>query len=81
MFSRPGLPCPPARPHAACTWLPRARCSGGGSWMGIEEDAIRALRSKNILLVAAAGNEEQNLDTTPSYPASYNLDNIIAGGQ
>lgn len=32
----------------------------------------------DILFVAAAGNENTNDDTTPSYPASFNLSNIIS---
>jgi subtilisin family serine protease len=32
----------------------------------------------NILFVAAAGNENTNDDTTPSYPASFDLSNIIS---
>jgi subtilisin family serine protease len=32
----------------------------------------------NILFVAAAGNESTNDDITPSYPASFNLSNIVS---
>jgi subtilisin family serine protease len=32
----------------------------------------------NVLFVAAAGNEETNNDITPSYPASFDLPNIIS---
>ena len=39
------------------------------------EDAIRASR---LLFVAAAGNEANNNDNNPSYPASYQLDNIVS---
>lgn len=48
---------------------------GGGPPSQAEYDAIRA---SDMVFVAAAGNEGRNNDTTPSYPASYNLDNIIA---
>ena len=42
-------------------------------------DALQSLRSAGILFVAACGNSGNNNDTTtPIYPASYDLDNIIA---
>jgi subtilisin family serine protease len=42
-------------------------------------DAINSLRQAGILFVAACGNSTNNNDTTtPIYPASFNLDNIIA---
>jgi len=48
---------------------------GGGPYSQTEYDAIRASRS---IFVAAAGNDGSNNDTTPSYPASYNLNNIVS---
>lgn len=48
---------------------------GGGSPNQAVEDAIRASR---LLFIAAAGNEGNNNDNNPSYPASYQLDNIIS---
>ena len=50
---------------------------GGAVPVADEFDAINRLRSVDVLLVAAAGNETSNLDKKPSYPASYDLDNII----
>ncbi|MEW6417168.1 MAG: S8 family serine peptidase [Nitrospirota bacterium] len=41
-------------------------------------EAIEYAQSKNVLFVAAAGNEGNNNDTNPFYPASYNLTNIIS---
>jgi subtilisin family serine protease len=41
-------------------------------------DAINRARTNGILFVAAAGNDQSNNDSTPHYPSSYNLDNIIA---
>lgn len=38
----------------------------------------RTIAASSMLFVVAAGNETRNTDITPSYPASYNLDNIIA---
>ena len=41
-------------------------------------DAISATRSFNHVFVASAGNNGANSDSLPSYPAAYNLDNIIS---
>jgi subtilisin family serine protease len=41
-------------------------------------NAIAALREAGILVVAAAGNDAVDTDVAPHYPASYNLDNIVA---
>lgn len=50
------------------------------SWGGSGySNAIRdAIARSHHLFVAAAGNDNSNNDTTPSYPASYDLDNIVA---
>jgi thermitase len=42
------------------------------------EDAIRAAGEAGILFVAAAGNNSNDNDKFPHYPASYNLPNIIS---
>jgi subtilisin family serine protease len=41
-------------------------------------DAIASARDAGILFVAACGNSQGNNDVEPLYPASYDLDNIIA---
>jgi len=41
-------------------------------------DAIASARDADIIFVAAAGNSAGNNDAAPLYPASYDLDNIIA---
>ena len=54
--------------------------SGGGPEPALEELRIlKEAEKKGILIVAAAGNEESNIDQKKSayYPASYGLSNII----
>ncbi len=51
---------------------------GGGGYSQSLYDAIASSRSIGHVFVAAAGNNGSNNDSTPFYPASYNLDNIIA---
>ena len=41
-------------------------------------DAITASRDAGVLFVAAAGNEYNDNDIMPAYPASYKIDNIIS---
>ncbi len=43
-----------------------------------DKDLISALGKEGIIFVTAAGNSGNNNDQTPTYPASYNLDNIIS---
>jgi len=50
---------------------------GGGGYSKAIEDAIVYARDKGVIFVAAAGNENNNNDTNPTYPASYQLDNIV----
>jgi hypothetical protein len=51
---------------------------GGGGYSQALYDAIQVAGEEGILFVAAAGNYSNNNDAYPSYPASYDLDNIIA---
>lgn len=54
--------------------------SGGGPEPAIEElKILKEAEKKGILIVAAAGNEESNIDVRSNayYPASYGLKNII----
>jgi hypothetical protein len=39
------------------------------------ESAIQA--NPNVLIIAAAGNNGQNIDTSPEYPCSWDLSNVI----
>lgn len=53
--------------------------SGGGSeFSRAEFEALKAAHMKDILVVAAAGNEQSNADDRAYYPAAYNLPNIIS---
>ena len=51
---------------------------GGGSYSTALIDAIQASNDEGIMFVASAGNSSRNTDSSPSYPASYNLDGIIS---
>lgn len=51
---------------------------GGPTPSDFEYAAISRARDAGILFVAAARNEGKNNDTTPVYPANYQLDNIIS---
>jgi subtilisin family serine protease len=51
---------------------------GGGGYSQALYDAIR--QQGDILFVAAAGNDSANNDATPTYPACYNLPNMISVG-
>jgi subtilisin family serine protease len=51
---------------------------GGFAFSQTEFDAMSNANSHGVLFVAAAGNETNNNDVSPVYPASYNLPNIIS---
>jgi subtilisin family serine protease len=51
---------------------------GGGPYEQSLYDAIRAARDAGVLFIASAGNDANDNDRFPAYPASYDLDNIIA---
>ena len=51
---------------------------GGGYFSQPLLDAIRAQADADILFIAAAGNESNNNDASPSYPASYDAENIVS---
>lgn len=50
----------------------------GADFSQAEYDAIRLLNESGTLMVVAAGNESTDNDRVPSYPAGYDLANIIA---
>lgn len=51
---------------------------GGGGYSQSLADAIEDAKSLGILFIAAAGNEANDNDEYPSYPASYDSENIIS---
>lgn len=51
---------------------------GGDDFSQALYDAIKATRDAGVLFVAAAGNDALDNDKFPYYPASYDLDNIVA---
>jgi len=51
---------------------------GGGGYSQALYDAIMRARNAGILFVAAAGNSNVNNDTANFYPASYQIDNVLA---
>ncbi len=51
---------------------------GGGGYSQALRDAIEAAKNAGILFIAAAGNAGTDNDAIPSYPASYDNNNIIA---
>lgn len=51
---------------------------GGGAESQTMIAAIQAAKDAGILFVAAAGNDSSNNDNSPSYPASTQVDNVVA---
>lgn len=53
---------------------------GGGEKSEALREAIVSARDAGILFVAAAGNESNNNDARATYPASYDVENVITVG-
>ena len=51
---------------------------GGGAYSEALKEAIVEAEKSGILFVAAAGNDSSNNDDSPSYPASYEVPNVLA---
>lgn len=51
---------------------------GGYASSQTEMDAVSDANAKGVLFVAAAGNDSNNNDLNPAYPASYPFGNIIS---
>lgn len=53
---------------------------GGPDFSAALNSALNAARAAGIIVVTAAGNDAENIDLIPIYPACYNLDNIVVVG-
>lgn len=51
---------------------------GGGGYSDALFSSIKSASEKNILFVAAAGNDSQNNDVGDHYPCNYDLPNVIS---
>jgi subtilisin family serine protease len=51
---------------------------GGGGASQALLDSIRAANAANIIFIAAAGNDSSNNDSVDSYPANYDVENVIS---
>lgn len=51
---------------------------GGGGFSQALKDAIQAANDAGILFVAAAGNDGSNNDSRATYPANYDVPNILS---
>ena len=51
---------------------------GGGGYSQLLYDAINRANAEGILFIAAAGNDTKNNDITQTYPANYDLPNVIS---
>ncbi len=51
---------------------------GGSSYSPVFDSMLSTARDAGHLFIAAAGNASSNNDSTPTYPASYGQDNVIA---
>jgi len=51
---------------------------GGGSYSELLKEAIVRSNKAGALFVAAAGNESNNNDSNPSYPATYDVPNVLS---
>jgi subtilisin family serine protease len=53
---------------------------GGGDYSAALYTALASARAAGIIVVTAAGNDAENIDQIPLYPACYALDNIVVVG-
>lgn len=51
---------------------------GGGPFSPALLDSIEAANEAGVLFIAAAGNEEKDNDEEPSFPANYDVPNVIS---
>ncbi|MFG1492262.1 S8 family peptidase [Halobacteriovorax sp. GFR7] len=53
---------------------------GGGEYSEALKESIENARDKGVLFVAAAGNSRMDNDSRPTYPANYDVANVITVG-
>lgn len=53
---------------------------GGGEFSQALKDSIQAASDAGIIFVAAAGNSRADNDARPTYPANYEVENVITVG-
>lgn len=53
---------------------------GGGDRSEALFDSIKAAEKAGVIFIAAAGNERNNNDKNPTYPASYKVDSLVSVG-
>lgn len=51
---------------------------GGGGYSDTLKLAIERANKAGVLFIAAAGNETNNNDAKPTYPATYNVENVLS---
>jgi subtilisin family serine protease len=51
---------------------------GGGGFSSALRDEIVSARDNDMLFVAAAGNNSRDNDRVPTYPANYDVENVIS---
>jgi subtilisin family serine protease len=57
-----------------CSWGHAGFNANAGAFL----EALKRAQRQGVIIVAAAGNSGSNNDLSPEYPASFNLDNIVA---
>lgn len=53
---------------------------GQSTYLQAEKDMLELLSNEGVIIVSAGGNESENMDFKPQYPASYNIANLISVG-
>ena len=53
---------------------------GGGDRSEALLDSIKAAEKAGVIFIAAAGNERNNNDKNPTYPASYEVESLVSVG-
>ena len=51
---------------------------GGGGFSQALQEAIERSSAAGVIFIAAAGNSSMNNDVNPTYPATYDVDNVLS---